>query len=206
MEKLLDLLKNKEDIFPELLEYSRIIKVINDNKEISPDISIESSKSLLEGLCKFILSKIDSTFSPKDDPSTSDVFKQAIEKISENNDSFEPDFTSRNCAVIQRLSEIRNQRGEISHGRAYPTEEKSSQILAEYIIQITEATGIYVLTSFFDIETPVIEEILYENNPEFNEYLDEMYPELTISYSKALYDQDPIAYNELLEDYKQEDS
>ena len=45
-------------------------------------------------------------------------------------------------------------------------------------------------------------ELLYDDNPEFNDHLDEQYPlDGTILYSKALFDQEFLDYEIQLSDY-----
>ena len=41
----------------------------------------------------------------------------------------------------------------------------------------------------------------YQDNPEFNEWLDNENPIGDLSYSKALFDQDQVAYEQELENY-----
>jgi hypothetical protein len=55
---------------------------------------------------------------------------------------------------------------------------------------------------FHTAEISISRELAYEDYPEFNEKLDtENQVGLLRSYSKALFDQDPVAYEEELENY-----
>jgi hypothetical protein len=47
----------------------------------------------------------------------------------------------------------------------------------------------------------LIKELEYEDHPEFNEWLDNENPIANLSYSKALFDQDQVAYEQELENY-----
>ncbi|MEM7555722.1 MAG: DUF5615 family PIN-like protein [Cyanobacteria bacterium P01_A01_bin.84] len=89
----------------------------------------------------------------------------------------------------------------ISHGREVPKLLKSDINLSRLIVEVTESLLRYTLASFFILdlekktqEFEVIEvkeqesRIRYEENPEFNDLLDEEYPlDGKLLYSQALY-------------------
>jgi hypothetical protein len=95
------------------------------------------------------------------------------------------------------INAIRNSRGELSHGRHVPKELINEQDLSRLLREITESLSRYLISSLFSFkleqvkEEPESEEdfIRYEDNPEFNELLDEDYPyDAKLLYSQALYE------------------
>jgi len=99
------------------------------------------------------------------------------------------------------LGEIRNKRGDISHGKLAPKEVVSHKHFSKLVVQTTEALLLYVLSRFFELDIPVYEKN-YEKNVDFNLWLDENNPDQFIKYSKALFDQDSDAYFEELAEYQ----
>ena len=182
--------------------YLLLIGQIENNVECSPDIAIESSKSLIEGVCKLILLSLDSTSSVKKFKKMQlpKMFSEACEFLGQHVD-LEADFAHRTSSMIARLAELRNERGDISHGKAAPKECVSSVDTAKMVMGVTDSIVTYILTSYFSIDLKFKEMIAYEMNPEFNNFLDETYELEGISYSQALYDQDYDAYEEQLRDY-----
>jgi hypothetical protein len=128
------------------------------------------------------------------------IVKGAKDKLSEKIDG-EYDLITRFTNVLHHIAEIRNSRGEISHGKPLPMGERSSVQSAKSIKSFTDGFASYLLHLLLSIELPPPEKILYEDNPKFNSTLDEEYQLGIISYSKALYEQDYVAYEEELENY-----
>jgi hypothetical protein len=69
---------------------------------------------------------------------------------------------------------------------------------------VTEALAFYVLDHFFRLQLPDETEVKYEENSDFNEMLDTSNPMGSLSFSKALFDQDNVSYCEQLLDYQTE--
>lgn len=135
-------------------------------------------------------------------PTSEDAnFKEAIKLLSHHGDILEIDFVRACHNLINKISNFRNDRGDISHGREVPKLLKSNINLSRLIVEITESLLRYTLASFFILdlekkaqEFEVIEvkeqesKIGYEENPEFNDFLDEQYPlDDKLLYSQALY-------------------
>ena len=112
---------------------------------------------------------------------------------------FESDFSKRLLEVLDILGNIRNDRGDISHGRLAPKPETSDSHFSNFVMALTDSFASYLLISFSRISLP--KELKYEDNAEFNEWLDNENPLGNLSYSKALFDQDQVAYEEELENY-----
>lgn len=187
-----------------LEELETLLLEIETNIENEPDISIESCKSLLESIARNILSRLDSTYSEMDtkDLEPSKLLKKAkdclLEKSIENEDA----FLSRLTSVVQIITELRNQRGDISHGRNLPKEVRSSTQFAYAIKSFTDGFASYLLYLFFSIDLSYQVPMQYEDNQDFNDYVDELNPLTGIVYSKALFDQDFDAYVYELDRYK----
>ncbi|HXD35000.1 MAG TPA: hypothetical protein VN643_28020 [Pyrinomonadaceae bacterium] len=116
----------------------------------------------------------------------------------------EVDFVRRSVGVIQLIADIRNKRGDISHGKLAPKELSSYAQFSKLVMHMTEGIAFYMLQQFFEIDLSFAEEIAYDDNPEFNEWLDTNNPISGISFSRALFDQDNVSYSEQLLDYQTE--
>lgn len=187
-----------------LSEIETLLSEIENNIESEPDISIESCKSLLESIAKNILLRLDVTYSEQQVKKL-DVhvlLKQAGNKLAEKNTEGEYELISRLTSVVHHIAEIRNARGDISHGRTLPKEIRSSAHFGKTIKSLTDGFASYLLYLFLSIDLRYKEPMQYEDNPDFNYQLDEDNPLAVICYSKALFDQDFVAYEEALELYK----
>lgn len=201
MKQTKDILRALESRYTNIDYYQTIIQKIEENVESHPDISIESCKALLEGLSKFIWKQIDQNYdaSVADKMDFHPVVRQAMTKLADLNEDIELDFVNKVNKLIVSIGEVRNKRGDISHGKLSPKEYFSDSQFAYLVMNITDNMLYYVLHSFSKVSP--IKELEYEDNPEFNEWLDNENPISNLSYSKALFDQDPVAYEQELENY-----
>jgi hypothetical protein len=201
MKQTKEILTQLESIYTNIDYYHLIVEKIEDNVDKSPDISIESCKSLIEGLSKFILRQLDTTYDSSliDKLDFHPLFKKSFGKLSEYCEFIEEDFINRLCSLIHLIGELRNKRGDISHGKLSPKEITSDVYFANMVMQVTDGLVFYMLNCFSGIE--VQKELEYEDNPEFNARIDEENSFGTLSYSKALFDQDIEAYRQELLDY-----
>lgn len=187
-------------------EFETLLAEIEANIEFEPDISIESCKSLLESIAKNILIRLDVSHSVRE-TNKKDVqvlLKDAKERLLQLTSESEDVFLTRYVSVVHGIAELRNERGDVSHGRHLPKKSRSSVPLAKSIKAFTDGFASYLLYLLFSIDLSYQEPIRYEDYPDFNNSLDETYPLEVISYSKALYHQDFVAYQEALENYKAE--
>ncbi len=171
-----------------------------------PDICIESCKSLIEGISKTILKALDaaSTNESLNAKDVKELFRDALNALGRFNPKMEVDFVRRSVGVIQLLADIRNKRGDISHGKLAPKELSSYAQFSKLVMHMTEGIAFYMLTEFFEIDLSFTEEIIYDDNPEFNEWLDTNNPISGISFSRALFEQDEVSYTEQLLEYQTE--
>ncbi|MCK5727117.1 MAG: abortive infection family protein [Thiotrichaceae bacterium] len=205
MDSLNELINRHLNDFPEFSYYQSIIKKAKNNKAQHPDISIECCNSLIQGICKTIILRLDSSKTEKDfkRKDTQDLIKPALKLLRVNDDVFENDFITRSASIALAVSTLRNARGDISHGRAVPKKLESDRNLARVVMEMTGSLLRYTLASFYAIELVDREDdITYEKNEEFNNYLDELNPlNGKPLYSLALYQQYNEDYKIQLSDY-----
>lgn len=201
MKQTKDILKALESRYTNIDYYQTIVQKIEENVESHPDICIESCKALLEGLSKFIWKQIDLSYDAlvADKMDFHPVVRQAMTKLADYNEDIELDFVNKVNKLIVSIGEVRNKRGDISHGKLSPKEYFSDSQFAHLVMNITDNMLFYVLHSFSKVS--LIKELEYEDNLEFNEWLDNENPIGGLSYSKALFGQDQVAYEQELENY-----
>ncbi len=206
MQLVRTLISQNSDKYEHFAYYEGIIDVIEQKIKSHPDICIESCKSLIEGVSKTIIKRLDVTAADRElnKMDVMPLFKKAASKLAEYDEELELDFINRTASLIQNFGQIRNERGDISHGRAAPKEAHSSPQFSNLVVRVTEALAFYVLDHFFRLQLPDETEIRYEDSPDFNEMLDRVNPIDGLSYSKALFDQDNVVYCEQLLDYQTE--
>jgi hypothetical protein len=202
------LIKANQDQFPDCAYYARLFSKARRNVAKHPDISIETCKSLLEGISKTIILGLDNSAigSDLDKKDVEPLVKSAARLLRANDDVIEENFINRVSGLAHSLGALRNARGDISHGKAVPKTLESGCDFARLCIQMTDAMAYYMLKSYFSVTQPVqttiVEEddqaaellpggipaIDYDANPEFNDELDQKYPlDGKVLYSEALY-------------------
>ncbi len=207
MESVKKIIHSNKDKYNNLSYYELLIEKIEKNIDYNPDITIESCKSLIEGISKFILEKIDDTYQPTEINKLEfcPLFNRLLDKIADRNDDFELAFAKKLSGLMHELGTIRNKRGDISHGRLSPKEQISSIQFAKLVKVISAGIVTYVLDSFLLIDLSYKDDVKYEDNIEFNKILDEANPLPSfLSYSKALFDQDITTYIDELDAYNLE--
>jgi hypothetical protein len=178
---------------------------IDHNIDSKPDIALESCKSIFEAVAKNVLKEIDVTYSSsstKKNKSVSELLNGLSVKLNLEIQSFEGDYVKRLISLIHHISELRNSRAEISHGSEFP-KEKSSVDFVRSVVAVSDGFSYYLLSSFLKVDLSYKEQTKYEDNMDFNDWLDSEYelPDF-LSYSKALFEQDFDAYEQRLQDYK----
>jgi hypothetical protein len=192
-------------------EYYKIIDIIRDNEYNNPDICIESCKALIEGISKTIIVNLDNTKTPEniDDDNLPKLFKESMNLLSNNCEEIEGDFVVRFSAIIQVLGEIRNKRGDISHGRMAPKSIFSSYKLATTVKNMTESILEYVLEHYFTLDLSDGKLIYDSDDMEaYNTWLDENtdFPIKKAKYSQLLFENDPEEYeNRYSDEFLKED-
>lgn len=155
-------------------QYLIVVKEIEDNKISNPDISIDSCKSLIEGLCKKALSLI------HDEYENNKSFRKQCEKFDKLleytfkkvfKESFEVDLLKSFATILYQknktnellkksfeltkvnttnavnaIVKLRDTRGDISHGRIYPKLTRTSPHLLNTIVGITDGICSFLIT------------------------------------------------------------
>ena len=206
MDSLEALVKRHLKEFPDFQYYGAFAEFIsaieNYHQDLHMGVSLDCCNSLLQSICKTIITQIDSTVEVKSLDSGShgtidSLVAKAANMIKKNDDIHEITFVRRLTKLAEPIRKLRDARGDLSHGKCVPKELLNDQDLSRLLREITESLSRYLISSFFSFqleklqEKPEVEEnlIKYEDNPEFNELLDEDYPyDGKLLYSQALYE------------------
>lgn len=202
MKMLNEILEKNLGRYPDFGYYKLHVSKIENNIATNPDIAIETCKSLIEGVSKSILNRIDNTFDEKAETSgrnaksVQQLFKRALEKIAELNEKFEPGFVHSSGHIVNVTSNIRTERGDISHGKSVPKETSSTPEFSALVAQMTDLIISYVLEHFFEIDLGYREKFDFEEMQAYNLWLDGSvnFPIAKARYSKILFEQDYDEY------------
>jgi hypothetical protein len=207
MQTLIELIERHADENSELRYYIKQINEAEANEVHHPDICIECCASIFQGISKTIVNRLDP---PQDreqfeKDSIQRQVKRALRCLSASDSLVELGFPIAVENIVRVLGELRNDRGDISHGRAVPKELQSDRSLARLVLNITEAIVRYMLASYFALKPERSFVPPYEENDKFNAMIDDAntLPGKLI-YSKALYDQYPEDYVIRLKEFNYE--
>jgi uncharacterized protein involved in tolerance to divalent cations len=195
---------NRSDANKIKLVFNEAIKISDEGKLEGEEIKfLKSCGELLnDQTTSFFTLVQNACFSLKRKPISNDaIFKEALKVLSDHGDILEIEFIKACQTLINKISNFRNDRGDISHGREVPKTLKSDVNLSRLIIEMTESLLRYTLAAFFvvDLERKAREfeakelqkeemRISYKKNLDFNELLDNEYPlDGKLLYSEALY-------------------
>ena len=187
----------------DLDQYERYIVQIESNKTNEPNIAIEAVKALAEAVFRHILAhgKIKVEFAEiltQSKPTTYKIFQSTCKALADQN-LIDIEILGLGQKFFNDISEIRNSVGLISHGKDLRDVSNLSPATLELAISTTLNYIVVILEAYEQLlEEP---KVSYEDNTEFNEYLDEQYPVEGILYSQALFDQDAVSYEEQLDEY-----
>jgi hypothetical protein len=194
-----------------LKELERLLNHIDQQSSQCGDTLIECSKSFIEAIAKNTVLKLRPYESQKDINlwDLGSLFKKAkiaiceyssIENVMPINE-IDKYFSALN-QWIRFLGEMRNNIGEVSHGKILPKPFSIDLELAKIISEITDRLSYILLLMLLEIDLSSTLPYKYEDYPRFNLLLDEEY-ELPnrLSYSKALFEQDYDAYSEALDNF-----
>ena len=215
--------------------YLVIISKIEANTHINPDIAIESCKSLIEGLClkalsllsdkyissKKVQSKCENSLPYLINISFDEVFTKFVEsKLTETLSKLvietateikflgisKERIKKQAVEVVGKISAIRNERGDISHGRSYPKTIESNIALAKSIVSITDGICsfmIHEIASQYELKLKEVSKLDYIELSGFNDWLDEKHAILSVKldFSKLLYENAYDKYEEYYNEY-----
>lgn len=200
MEKTINIISNNIKKHPHFGEYFKIITIIEENELVNPDICIESCKALIEGVSKTIIVNLDNTKTAEniDSDNIPKLFSEAMKLLANNCEDIEGDFVLRFSGIINVLAEIRNKRGDISHGRMAPKAIYSSKKLASTVKNMTDTMLEYTLEHYFDLDFNSKEKLDYNavDMENYNSWLDDSvtFPIAKARYSQILFEHDPDEY------------
>lgn len=220
----------KDDI-EGLTGYYLIVDEIEDNLPENPDICIESCKSLIEGLSKKALELISDKYNTDKqirnacEGNMSTLVKTAFEEVYTT--AFEKDLHESLYKIIQnknrvnkllntakvemqkntkkavdKITAIRHDRGDISHGRIYPKKSESELHLANSISSITDGICsfmIHELAAQYQIKQEQAKMLVYKDEVDYNEWLDDQNDNLLtkIDFSRLLFENNYEKYEEI---------
>jgi hypothetical protein len=207
MESLETLVKRHLNEFPDFQYYGALAEFISAiesyHQDLHTGVSLDCCNSLLQSICKTIITQIDpqvegKTLNKGAKSETNNLISEAAKLLQKNDDVYERDFISKLSQIGKHINELRNARGDLSHGKHIPKELLNDQDLSRLLREITESLSRYLISSFFSFalekkskeDFEIKEDVIrYEDNPEFNDLLDEEYPlDGKLLYSQALYE------------------
>ena len=221
---------NTKTIIPGILGYLTLVLKVENNVSVNPDIAIESCKSLIEGLClktltllsdkyngsKRIQSNCKNDLKKLTNMAFDEVYSNFVERqlheslstmiidVSVSNrikDKAKRKVKEQTKSAVAKISALRNERGDISHGRNYPKDQESSTILAKSIQSITDGICSFMILEIgtqYKAKNKEGKKLIYKELKDFNTWLDEIHNISTIKvdYSKLLYENAPDKYEE----------
>ncbi|WP_335965533.1 abortive infection family protein [Galbibacter sp. PAP.153] len=207
MEKTRAVIIANSSSFKEFEYYFSIIEIAEESVNKKPDVTIDCCKSLIEGISKTILITLDSNYNKNnklvDGVKALKLFDKAIKLISKYDQSLigkETEFLSKSRELVDTIINIRNDRGEISHGKFIPKPNEiiSTSEFALFVINLTDSIVSFMLKILFQIDIPKTGRIAYDDKKmeEYNIWLDDSteFPIKKAKYSQLLYENDYDEY------------
>lgn len=191
---------------PSFQHYRGHINNIVSNVYLNPTLSIELCKSVTEGICKTILNDKGESI-PEKYPNLVSTTIAKLDLSYHQDSQHLLELSKRLGSILHYITEIRNEYGSYaSHGQDIE-HKQISRDLALFVLHSTNAILGFILHFYITTnDYHRSERIRYEDNQRINELIDDEYEmEATykISYSKALFSQDPAAYRDLVLEFEQ---
>lgn len=205
MQTLREIIERHSEDNSEFRYYIAIIEKAERNEIDHPDITIECCASLFQGISKTIVKRLDPAAYGEEfeNLALQRQVKMALRCLAAGDDAVEMGFPIAAENLVRVVGTLRNQRGDISHGRAVPKELQSDRSLARLVLNVAEPIMRYMLATYFALQPQRLLLPPYADNEPFNAYLDELHPlPGKPIYSRALYDQFPEDYVLQLRDYE----
>jgi hypothetical protein len=189
--------------------YQSHFDLVENYIDEKPDITIETCKALIEGISKLCLHLLNQEpiagiiVKDRNGKNSSEAFhetfKRALRELQKGRGFSDDILCKRFASAVQYIGEVRNEHCDIGHGRASLKDQVNDADFADLVVGITDSICTYMLRRLDILAEKVIE---YEDNPAFNELLDEQYPlPGKMLYSKALFNQEPETYEIGLADF-----
>jgi hypothetical protein len=199
-------LKEQIERLPSFNHFLEHIETIEKTIESNPALCIETSKALIEGICKTILTNKGISF--KSDIRFQGLVRQTTDALVSDEQSYHDELielSRRISAVVQEIATIRDTAGFASHGQDIdiPPMDRALSLL---VSRATDLIGSFILDIYINQrDRNKDSRIHYKDNEKFNQQLDDENPVerngLVISFSEALFYQDYEAYKESLFEY-----
>lgn len=205
MQRTRALIAENRELFPYFEYHYLLIDKALVNIKDYPDVSVESAKSLIEGVSKNIIKHLrkGQDIRYTEGLTLKAAFNGAMNELAEYAPSCEGSFSEELVKTISAVGEIRNKRGDVSHGHVSPKLEESSSQFAFLIVGFADLLTSYMLEVFYDIQFSDLEAVGYDDHPDFNNSIDEQYPlDDRVLYSRGLFDQYYEDYLIQLQDYE----
>lgn len=181
------------------------ILLVETNKELNPNASLDGAKGILESVSKTILEDKGIAYAP--DSNVGFLVKKAFESLPVFSKLAEKDLDSAKSIlgsfenITRVIGEFRNGYGFFSHGQDLQS-EKFDRYLVELTISSSDLLASFLIVSHAE-DLKDRNRVYYEENDEFNRYIDETSEEypvvrgIQLSPSRALFS-DTEAYKEEL--------
>jgi hypothetical protein len=181
---------------PSFSPFLEHVDIIERNVISNPSLCVETCKTLIEGICKTILTNKKVSFSR--DGNVSSLVHQTISSTLNENEVYRSDVIDlcrRIAGVSDKLSQLRNSAGFASHGMDV-LNPRLTETIGFFALRITDTITGFMLTCYnVNREVSVEHRIHYEDCTIFNEYYDDLNPmPFGLSTSLALFQQDFDAY------------
>ena len=148
-------------------------------------LAMENAKSLLETICKEICKSKGSAI--ENNLSINKVLKKAFTVMGYSNSEPAVQISSALATIGQQIGNLRNKIGSTSHGETMEElkerNDKVDEMTRDLIIDTTETIAIFLIRAFENDNCikNTKNRISYNDNPDFNDYLDDTFGEFAIS-------------------------
>ena len=183
---------------PSFSIFEKHVSTIEQTVETNPSLCVETCKSLIEGICKSILTNRGIDYAKFEKFQA--LVKGTILEMSSGIDTFQTEMSElskRISPIVQYIAEIRNNNGFASHGQ----DLNMSMVpysLALLCMKTTDVLCGFLLHFYITHTDKKDSRLRYEDLKEFNDYYDSGTPlqlnGIELSASLALFHQDYEAY------------
>jgi hypothetical protein len=175
-------------------------------------LCVENAKAMLEAVGKEICDFKGQVYNKSD--STSKVLKLAFNSLGYDSSDTVQQIARAIANIGTQMSLLRNEIGATSHGKPLAELEKRKDALnkasSEFLLLSTELVCSFLIQLFETERSPseTEESIDYDDNPDFNEALDDQYGTFEIAAysftaSTVLFTLDQLAYRSELNDFRE---
>ena len=180
-------------------------------KDADASLSIDLAKAFLESIFKTIISDREET--PQFKKEFFPLFRQVKDHISlSDNDLIAEKLSNLAGSIVNTTGELRNKYGAASHGDDGYHQSPLRMADVEFVVSAVDGLSAFLYTKHREtLEPDIHHRILYDDYPEFNDWLDGQYDSYSLylsektvieySASQLIFKQDPSAYREMLIQY-----